>query len=253
MKLSSFAAIVAAAGIAQVLAVPLLVVSQENTAVRVRFGHAVNPQVQTEGRKMRTGPCRAHRFKQKAVEVSNLLRQALGLPLIQAGGHDDGKIKILPFIGTPTIFVGGQEMEGLSNIPDDPSKPPHGRHGHHPHGHHPHGHRHGHHHGHRFGKGSFVNRINYSLMNLGRWEGRAVAFVLGCGIGVLLRMLFVLSVVMYRAVKGQHGDEQHEYSIIEEIVDTPKSAPPSYTYPVDEKVPIVFETVEAPSTTEESN
>jgi len=247
MKLSGFAAIVAAAGIAQVLAVPLLVVPQENTAVRVHFGHPVNPHVQTEGRKMRTGPCRAHRFKQKAVEVSNLLRQALGLPLIQAGGHDDGKIKILPFIGTPTIFVGGKGIGHLSNIPDDHPKPPHGRHPHHRHGHH-----HGHH-DHRFGKGSFVSRINYSLMNLGRWESRAVGFVLGCGIGVLLRMLFVLSVVMYRAVKGHHGEEQHEYSIIEEIVDTPKSAPPSYTYPVDEKVPIVFETVKAPSTTEESN
>jgi len=238
MKLSSFAAIVAAAGIAQVLAVPLLVVPQENIAVRVHFGHPVNPQVQAEGRKMRTGPCPAHRFKQKAVEVSNLFREALGLPLIQPGGHDDGMIKIVPFIPPPPIFVGG-----LSNIPDDHSKPRHGRLRHHGH--------HGHHH--RFGKGSFVNRIHYSLMNLGRWEGRAVAFVLGCGIGVLLRMLFVLSVVMYRAVKGQHGDEQHEYSqIIEEIVDTPKSAPPSYTYPVDEKVPIVFETVKAPSVTEES-
>jgi len=104
MKLSSLAAIVAAAGIAQVLAVPLLVVPKENVAVRVHFGHAVNPQVQTEGRKMRTGPCGAHRFKQKAVEVSNLFREALGLPLIQPGGHDDGKIKILPFI-PPPLFL----------------------------------------------------------------------------------------------------------------------------------------------------
>jgi hypothetical protein len=68
-------------------------------------------------------------------------------------------------------------------------------------------------------------------------------------------MAFVLALVMYRAVKGQRGEEQHEYSqitIIEEIVDTPKSSPPSYTYPVDEKVPIVIETVKAPSTTEEN-
>ena len=89
-------------------------------------------------------------------------------------------------------------------------------------------------------------------------------------------MLFVLAVVMYRAVKGQRGEEQHEYSQItiieefvesatpspkfsppsyadekfpvEEVVNNPKSSPPSY---VDEKYPVV-ETVNAPSTNEES-
>lgn len=68
-------------------------------------------------------------------------------------------------------------------------------------------------------------------------------------------MVFVLALVMYRAARGQRAEDQHEYSqitIIEEIVDTPKSAPPSYTYPVDEKFPILVETVNAPSTTEES-
>jgi hypothetical protein len=111
-------------------------------------------------------------------------------------------------------------------------------------------------------------------MNLGRWEGRAVAFVLGCGIGVLLRMVFVLAVVMYRTVKGQRGEERHDYSqitiieeivnnpnpspeyypdekvpIVDETVQAPKSSPPSY---VNENYPIVVETVKAPSTSEES-
>ena len=57
-------------------------------------------------------------------------------------------------------------------------------------------------------------------------------------------MFFVLGVVMYRAVKGQRGEEQHEYSqitIIEEIVDNPQFSPPAY---LDEKVPIVVETVQ---------
>ena len=84
-------------------------------------------------------------------------------------------------------------------------------------------------------------------------------------------MLFVLTVVMYRAVRGQRGEDEHEYSqitIIEEIVEnsppsyvdekapivvetaqSPKSSPPSY---VNENYPIVVETVKAPSTTEES-
>jgi hypothetical protein len=59
-------------------------------------------------------------------------------------------------------------------------------------------------------------------------------------------MFFVLAIVMYRAVKGHRGEEQHEYSqitIIEEIVDNSNTSPPSYR---DEKVPIVDETVQAP-------
>jgi len=249
MKLVRFATIIAVAGVAQVLAVPLLVI----TSVPGNPAHAVQMPDNTPksggpapmGRMRR--PCGgANRLNQKAVELSNFFRQALGLPLIAGGhpGHRDGDVRILPFVGTPSTFApahaemeGGVKVYNFSNIP-------------HPRPHHaPHGHGH-----HRLGGGSFVNRIHYSLMNLGRWEGRAVAFVLGCGIGVLLRMIFVLGVVMYRAVKGQRGDE-HEYSqitIIEEIVDTPKSAPPTYTYTVDEKVAIAIETIKAPSTTEES-
>jgi len=252
MKLLSFATFVAVAGIAQVLAVPLLVVTS-GTSVNPLNGPAVVGKPEFVA-KMRKGPCRAHRISQKAVEISNLFREALGLPLIKIDGHPslgDGKVKILPFIGTPNGFVtvDGKNTEGAIkyvslDAPHDRHPPHHGQHGHGRHHHHK-----GHHH---FGKGSFINRIHYSIMNLGRWEGRAVAFVLGCGIGVLLRMLFVFAVVMYRAVKGQRSEEQHEYSqitIIEEIVESPKSSPPAY---VDEKVPVVVETVKAPSSTEES-
>ena len=149
--------------------------------------------------------------------------------------HDDGKIQILPFIRSFQYTWWSLQTSSSH-------------------------HRHGHHHHHRFGKGSFVNHIHHFLMNLGRWEGRAVAFVLGktahfavdvhpyvlpgCGIGVLLRTSPLSCTALC--------DEQHEYSQIfedSEIVDTPKSAPPSYTYAVDEHV---FETVKAPSTTEES-
>lgn len=62
-------------------------------------------------------------------------------------------------------------------------------------------------------------------------------------------MVFVLGLVMYRTLKGRRGDE-HEYSqitIIEQV--TPKSAPPVYTYPVNEKVG--FETVQVPTTATE--
>jgi hypothetical protein len=59
-------------------------------------------------------------------------------------------------------------------------------------------------------------------------------------------MVFVLAVVVYRAVKGQRGERLHEYSqitFIEEIVDNPNTSPPSY---LDEKAPIVDETIQAP-------
>lgn len=39
--------------------------------------------------------------------------------------------------------------------------------------------RHRHHKGQHHLDKEFINRIHYSIMNLGRWEGRAVAFVLG--------------------------------------------------------------------------
>jgi hypothetical protein len=94
-------------------------------------------------------------------------------------------------------------------------------------------------------------------MALGPWEGRAVAFVLGesfcfiysfapsfylrltifilgCGIGVLLRMVWVMAILTYRMVKGD-SDESGEYAAVcdhyraEEIL----VPPPQYTY--DEK------------------
>ena len=68
----------------------------------------------------------------------------------------------------------------------------------------------------------------------------------GCGIGVLLRMFWVLAVVSYRAFKGQR-EEDHEYSHVITIEEYEGSAAPlpPYTYPADEKVEIV--TVKAPA------
>ena len=152
---------------AQVFAAPLVVItgSPDGTVHNVHQmpDHIVRPQVLPIMRR----PCGGHpsRFKQKAVELSNFFRQALGLPLIAGGGsgHDSGKVVILPFVGTP-----GSRMEIPPNFSDIPHPHPHHRH----HSHRPHPH-------HRLGQGSFISRVNYSLMNLGRWEGRVVAFVLG--------------------------------------------------------------------------
>ena len=138
--------------------------------------------------KMKKGPCRASRYRQKAVEVSNIFREALGLPIIKTGIHHlklDGKVQILPFIGTPNTVHhphnnnNSKDKEGAFkvttiDIPGEDEGRVH-HHGYHTHGRHRH-HK-GHHH--RFGKGSFISRVHYSIMNLGPWEGRSVAFVLG--------------------------------------------------------------------------
>jgi hypothetical protein len=143
-------------------------------------GPAIKPEFVA---KMKKGPCRASRYRQKAVEVSNIFREALGLPLIKTGIHHlklDGKVEILPFIGSPNMVHSKDNKEGTIKITTIgiPTKDDDGRvhhHGYHTHGRHRH--QKGHHH--RFGKGSFISRIHYSIMNLGPWEGRSVAFVLG--------------------------------------------------------------------------
>jgi hypothetical protein len=106
---------------------------------------------------MRKGPCRGGRFRQKAVEISNLFREALGLPLIKSDSHnhglDDGKVRILPFIGSPNIFapvhpVHGKDTEGAVKFITIETTPD----GHH-HEYHAHGLHHHHKGHHRFGKG----------------------------------------------------------------------------------------------------
>ncbi|KAF7376849.1 F-box domain-containing protein [Mycena sanguinolenta] len=105
----------------------------------------------------------------------------------------------------------------------------------------------------RHGSPSFLMRVHFALMSLGPWEGRAVAFVLGCGIGVLLRMFWVLTVLTYRAVRGPSSfaiavSEAEQYVILEgedgEGAEEIFVAPPMYTYPV-EKVALPVE-VEVP-------
>ncbi|KIM45595.1 hypothetical protein M413DRAFT_442256 [Hebeloma cylindrosporum] len=257
MKLSGVIAFALGAGIAQVAAQPirLIIVSSSiqgsqlegaglghgfeqppavATIVKTRPGP--NPMYKTMmgngGAKMRR-PCggrgRLNRFRQKGIEISNAFRQALGWPLIEStdkfkAAHHGPALMIHP----------------APPAEDTPHHPPPQHHGH-KHHHHEHHHHHHKHHG-KHGE-AFVTRLNYSLMNLGTWEGIAVAFVLGCGIGVLLRMFFVLAVVAYRSVKGQR-EEEHEYSQVVTIEPFEDAAhlPP---YPADEKIKVT--TVEAPT------
>ena len=113
-------------------------------------------------------PC--SKAKSQALAISNKFREAFGLPLIATEPYhhemhheNDGKLKILPFIGTPTQFDVEPDVEpSLVRGPGVIHVAP----------------------GRGFGRGrrfhrSFFHRVHRALMVLGPWEGRAVAFVLG--------------------------------------------------------------------------
>jgi hypothetical protein len=57
-------------------------------------------------------------------------------------------------------------------------------------------------------RSSFMVRLSRALASLGPWEGRAVSFVLGCGLGVLLRMLFVFGVLIVRSVRARREERR---------------------------------------------
>jgi hypothetical protein len=78
--------------------------------------------------------------------------------------------------------------------------------------------------------GPFLHRAHRALKALGLWEGRIVAFVLGCGIGVIVRMFFVLTVLLVRALRGSPVPEPEDVSI---FVYAEEIAPPYEV--VDEK------------------
>ncbi|KAF9557965.1 hypothetical protein CPC08DRAFT_28275 [Agrocybe pediades] len=264
MRFSTFTtAVIAAAGVGECIqtATPIrIIVSSERfdlngerpsfagiqglpKAVPVGQAHHIQ-HVQTGRMRVGCAGARMNRFRQKGIEISNAFRKALGWPLIaepsivhvppmesKPGEIPKGMVQIMPFIGTPQPTIKVVEWTGNKDASVHRLPPNHVHH------HHPHGHRFHH------GVPPFAVRLHHSLMNLGRWEGRAVAFVLGCGIGVLLRMFWVLAVVFYRAVKGSKAEE-HEYTHIiidagdvddETVVHSP---PPTYTYPVDEKIAV---------------
>jgi len=239
MKLSALVTFAAGASLAQVGAIPLrmIIVSssiseglppnmRNSMAVPYTMGsgpdhniHKVSNYANPTSRR----PC-GGRMGGKAIELSNAFRKALGWPTIETDmkATDSGRVRILPFIGTPPTFI------DLPSHGDLPVPRPIGHPGFHPHPHHRH---------HPHDQPSFMTRLHFSLTALGPWEGRAVAFVLGCGIGVLLRMFWVLAIISYRALNGSNDDEtEYTHLVVEEYPDAEEIvvAPPTYTY-IDEK------------------
>jgi len=192
---------------------------------------------------MPEGKHRGHcggRFRQKAIDISNSFRAAFGFPPIEPHfEHNNVNSAKVISVGERPTFVrvteapkgwsgwtkGGDRIV-ISSVSDGTRPPASPHRGHHRHG----AHRHNHHHGE-----PFVVRLQDAVLSLGPWEGRALAFVLGCGLGALLRMCWVLAIVLYRSFHGY--DERDDYADVEVFDDerTPLSAPPAYIYPVDEK------------------
>lgn len=180
--------------------------------------------------------------------------------------HVGGEAHILPlplppFEGAPESFVHGHHAPSqMEDIGDQPTEPP-VEHPHHK------GHQHKHKkfrkHGCRKRVKGFFRRIHKAITALGPWEGRAVSFVLGkssrirhrllglagqvmeiskyfitgCGIGVLLRMFWVLSVLAYRTIRGEREESQvREYVVLDQDVETIFIAPPQYS---DEKQVVI--------------
>jgi hypothetical protein len=274
MRLSFLPVLVAGAGMiaSQVTAEPI--VDTSGTNANLRFGHVLanaNVNGNDDSAVARPRPVllmatitsegSAHRgckgsFRGKLIQLSNAFRHALGLPLIEMGEylpvdpaiigkphphpHVGGEAHILPlplppFEGAPESFVHGHHAPSqMEDIGDQPTEPP-VEHPHHK------GHQHKHKkfrkHGCRKRVKGFFRRIHKAITALGPWEGRAVSFVLGCGIGVLLRMFWVLSVLAYRTIRGEREESQvREYVVLDQDVETIFIAPPQYS---DEKQVVI--------------
>jgi len=140
-------------------------------------------------------------MRAKTIEMGNKLRAALGLPLIEPHHHQHQHHHI-QVLGAKSTWHHG---------------PPNDRH-----------HRMHHH------DAPFVARLTHALNNLGRWEGRAVAFVIGCGLGVLLRIVYVFAVLFFRSIRGK-SDEDEEVAVEYIVFESDGSAPPSYPTAEEEK------------------
>jgi hypothetical protein len=184
----------------------------------------INPNSQSEpGSRRRRRPCHAAaNLGDKAFQLSNSFRKWIGLPVIDKDVKDvvGGDVEVLTL--TPIKSFGGVGGAGIKEVQVMPYPP------HHPHHHDHHGKFHGKHH-----DRPFWIRVHHALMSLGPWEGRAVAFVLGCGIGVLLRMLFVMLVLSYRMIRGEPELPEYIEVICDDYTDAESILVPPPQYVCD--------------------
>ncbi|KAI0088083.1 hypothetical protein BDY19DRAFT_1057706 [Irpex rosettiformis] len=254
--------------LAQASPIRVVVVSGQNdvsrfTKIQVSNGATFRPEIFPHGAMIPVPNAqgqqgRSHhlcqKLKNKALEISNKFRETFGLPLIEKHPENlvipppiplqymplpppmkHGEVKILPIMNAmPVTSHAPKSTEPHPVHPVDVME-----------GHPGHGMRH---HSHGGCRRSFVHRLHRALMVLGPWEGRAVAFVLGCGIGVLLRMFWVMAIVIARSFRGRSSsdDDGVEHILVfERDAEDIFVPPPEYT---DEKVALVVEDKKADNT-----
>jgi len=141
--------------------------------------------------------CARAKMMHRMRELSNKLRAAFGLPLLEASitaVDSPGEAHILPY----------ETVKRTKRIKLHRAR--------------------------RRGR-TFLRRLRRSIAALSPWESRALSFVLGCGIGALLRMFFVFVVLIFRSVRGSRepaiqfddstaGDVPHPVAI---------GSPPAYS------------------------
>jgi len=192
----SFLAMAAVATLATAAPLKIVVITavgqgESNSLSAIRFGHAAAGRTSqpgghyllrpSHGDAVAAAPVMQHKgcggsLRAKMDRISAKWRTALGLPSIKEFKQLDA-----PF--EPHVMGGPEYNYGTFAFA--PAGWPAEHHGHH-------GQAHGKH-------DKFMYRLCRALSLLGPWEGRAVAFVLGCGIGVLLRMVVVLCTLFLRA------------------------------------------------------
>jgi len=157
-------------------------------AVPLAFSANEGLQVQP---KYHAQPCKANRWRKQVAKFMNKIKTSLGSEL--TAGHSITEPHF-PMI----VEVFQNAREGDHNDGHSDSQKHHHYHHHHP------SHRHGHH---RLRHPGFGHRLVRALTELGKWEGRGVAFVIGCGLGVLLRMIWILLVLVTRYFRPIREDQ----------------------------------------------
>ncbi|KAG6332390.1 hypothetical protein ID866_6700 [Astraeus odoratus] len=234
--------------------------NDDSTVARVRPAFVMAASTGLKGEGSAHHGCK-NSIREGAIRISNAFRHALGLPLIEMDNHPAAPAAVIagkphhhalagdevhvmpiplpPFGGVPEAFVHGHHAGmPVEAVADHPTDGHDGRDEHKEHRHHrEHSHKHR-----KFRKihckkhiKGFFRRVHKALTALGPWEGRAVAFVLGCGLGVLLRMFWVLSVLAYRTIRGER-EEVQGYIVLNQDVEPVFVAPPEYA---DEKRQVV--------------
>jgi len=222
MKLSLLSLILSAS--LAVSAAPLRVVvvsEQAGPPSFIRFGHAVahkgpnfEPHVAvlpvvSGGRVVKHKGC-AGSLRLKALQVSNWFKGLVGIPVYKVAIMNPVPVNVKP-VAMDTV-----DKKKIHFI----------QHHHHVHGQH------------LKRPKVFFQRLTHALMMLGPWEGRIVSFVLGCGISVLLRIVWVLAVLAIRSVRGK---KQADEFLADEVIfeEQEHLLPPQYTeavQDVEEKV-----------------